>query len=51
MSHVVPILTQVRRVTLTHLKRKTSQFDQEKLSQIDSNVPMTQLLSQVDSKI
>ena len=50
MSHVVLILTHIRRVTLTHLKRKTNLFDPEKLSQIDSDFPMTQLWSQVDSK-
>ena len=50
MSLVVPILTQIHWVTLTHLKRKTSQFNPEKLSHIDSNSPMTQLLSQVESK-
>ena len=30
--------------------KKTSQFDQEKLSQIDSNSTMSQLMSQVDLK-
>ena len=49
LSHVVPIMTHIRRVILTHLK-KTSQFDPEKLSQIDSNATMTQLLRQVYSK-
>ena len=50
LSHVVPILTHIRRVTETHSEKKTSQFDPEKLSQIDSNSTMTQLLNQVDSK-
>ena len=46
---LVPILINIRRVTLTYFQ-KTNQFDPEKLSQIDSNSTMTQLLSQVDSK-
>ena len=50
LNHVVPVLTHIRRVTLTHFLKKTSQFDAEKLSQIDSNSTMTQLLTQVDSK-
>ena len=49
LSHDVPILTHIRRHFDSFLE-KPSQFDPEKLSQIDSNSPMTQLLSQVDSK-
>ena len=50
LSHVVPISTHIRRVTLTHFFKNKSQFDPETLSQIDSNSTMPQSLSKVDSK-